>query len=258
MPQNIETATAWKVGELADRTGLTVRTLHHYDAIGLLCPSGRTESSHGSGHRLYNADDVARLQQIRSLKQLGFGLDEIRAYLSRDDFEPRQVVRLHLARVRSRLDELNRLERRLSALDDALDKAEAVSADDFLTTIEEMTMFEKHYTPEQLSQLRGRVEEVGEERIRQVQGEWVDLFARVQAAMDAGLDPTAPEVQEMARTWFGLVGEFTGGDPGIARSLRTMYQNEETVHGMDVAAMRPMSDYIGRAAKAAGIAMPGA
>ena len=133
MPRRTATAAGssavWKVGDLADRTGLTVRTLHHYDAIGLLRPSGRTESAHGSGHRLYNADDVARLQQIRSLKQLGFGLDEIRSYLSRDDYDPRQVVRLHLAQVRSRAEDLNRLEGRLSAIADALDKAEAVSAD---------------------------------------------------------------------------------------------------------------------------------
>ena len=62
----------WKVGELAARTGLTVRTLHHYDAIGLLCPSGRTGSAHGSGHRLYTGADVERLHQILCLKQLGF------------------------------------------------------------------------------------------------------------------------------------------------------------------------------------------
>jgi DNA-binding transcriptional MerR regulator len=58
------------VGELAERTRLTVRALHHYDAMGLLSPSGRTASVHGSGHRLYTASDVARLQQILSLKQL--------------------------------------------------------------------------------------------------------------------------------------------------------------------------------------------
>ena len=46
-------AQLWKVGELAKRTGLTVRTLHHYDQIGLLRPSGRTGSAHASGHRLY-------------------------------------------------------------------------------------------------------------------------------------------------------------------------------------------------------------
>src|SRR5438477_12420865 len=90
----------WKVGDLAKRTGLTVRTLHHYDAIGLLLPSGRTGSNHGSGHRLYTAADVARLQQILSLKMLGFGLEQIGEYLRRDDYDPRQVIRLHLDRVR--------------------------------------------------------------------------------------------------------------------------------------------------------------
>ena len=55
---------ALKVGELARRTGLTVRTLHHYDEIGLLRPSLHTDS----GHRLYTGRDVARLQQVLSLR----------------------------------------------------------------------------------------------------------------------------------------------------------------------------------------------
>src|SRR3954470_14933141 len=128
-------AETWKVGELAERTGLTVRTLHHYDAVGLLGPSGRTGSTHGSGHRLYTAADVARLQQILSLKQLGFGLDQIREYLARVDYDPRQVVRLHLARVREQAAELKRLGDRLAALAEALEKAEVVSADEFLSII---------------------------------------------------------------------------------------------------------------------------
>jgi DNA-binding transcriptional MerR regulator len=52
----------WKVGELAKRTGVSVRALHHYDEIGLLSPSHRSEA----GYRLYTEIDVARLQQIRS------------------------------------------------------------------------------------------------------------------------------------------------------------------------------------------------
>lgn len=50
-----------KVGELARRSGLTVRTLHHYDSIGLLKPSGRSDA----GYRLYNRDDVARCTRCR-------------------------------------------------------------------------------------------------------------------------------------------------------------------------------------------------
>ena len=51
--------SVWKVGELAKRTGLSVRTLHHYDEIGLLSPSGRTQT----GHRLYSTEDVLRLSR---------------------------------------------------------------------------------------------------------------------------------------------------------------------------------------------------
>lgn len=250
----------WKVGQLAERTGLTVRALHHYDAMGLLSPSGRTDSNHQSGHRLYTATDLARLQQVLSLKQLGFSLEEVRDYLARDDYDPREVVRLHLEQVRSRATELKRLEARLASLADALEKAEIVSADDFLTTIEEMTMIEKYYTPEQLAALQERREragEAGEEMIRQGPQQWADLQAEVQAAMDAGVAPTDPRAQELARRWYALVSAFTGGDPGLFRSLRTMYQNEETVHGMDVAAMRPGMEWIGEAARSAGISHPG-
>lgn len=250
----------WRVGELAERTGLTVRTLHHYDAIGLLSPTGRTSSAHGSGHRLYTAVDVARLQQILSLKMLGFGLDQVREYLARADYDPRQVVRLHLTRVRGQAAELKRLEDRLAALADALEKAEVVSADEFLTTIEEMTMIEKYYTPEQLDTLakrRDEAGEAGEELIRQGPQQWAEFQASLRAAMDAGIEPADPRAQELARRWFALVSGFTGGDPGLFLSLKKMYQNEDTVHGMDVAAMRPGMEWIEKAAAAAGIQLPG-
>ena len=61
------------VGALAARTGLTVRTLHHYDTIGLLSPSGRTEA----GYRLYSETDVRRLEHIVVLRSLGVSLPEI-------------------------------------------------------------------------------------------------------------------------------------------------------------------------------------
>ncbi|MBA4066005.1 MAG: MerR family transcriptional regulator [Isosphaera sp.] len=247
----------WKVGELAARTGLTVRTLHHYDAIGLLSPSARTGSAHQAGHRLYTAADVARLHQIVCLRQLGFGLEQVREYLSRAGYDPREVVRLHLADVRRRAAELADLGRRLESLDEALDRADAVSPDTFLQTIEAMVMVEKYYTPEQLKRLEERAKEVGPEAIDRAPQQWADLHADVRAAMDAGVDPADPRAQELARRWFDLVSAFTGGDPGIFKSLRTMYENEDTVAGMDVAAMRPMMEYVEKARVAAGIRHPG-
>src|SRR5580765_1430935 len=103
---------ALKVGELAQRTGLTVRTLHHYDAIGLLRPSFHTEA----GYRLYTAGDVARLQQVLSLRQLGFSLDEVRDCLDRPGFSPLEVVDLHVARLRGQLESVQKLCGRLEAL----------------------------------------------------------------------------------------------------------------------------------------------
>src|SRR5437868_9562296 len=169
----------WKVGELARRTGLTVRTLHYYDEIGLLAPSHHT----GSGHRLYTAGDVARLQQIKSLRELGFGLEQIRDCLTDPDFAPRRVIALHLARLREQVEHLGRLRRRLEALAAALDRTEAASVEEFLGVIQEMTMIEKYYTPEQLEQLKKRGEAVGAERIREVEAEWPRLIAQVKAEM---------------------------------------------------------------------------
>ena len=117
-------AEALKVGELARRTGLTIRALHHYDEIGLLRPSLHTEV----GHRLYTAADVARLQQVLSLRQLGFSLEQVRDCLDRPDFSPLEVIRLHVARLREQIEMQRGLCERLEALADCFRTAGKVSA----------------------------------------------------------------------------------------------------------------------------------
>ncbi|MFB2586826.1 helix-turn-helix domain-containing protein [Herbiconiux liukaitaii] len=67
------TATMMHIGELAERTELSLRTIRHYDEIGLLKPSGRTEG----GFRLYTEGDFSRLMLIRRMKPLGFPLEEM-------------------------------------------------------------------------------------------------------------------------------------------------------------------------------------
>jgi DNA-binding transcriptional MerR regulator len=244
---------AWKVGELASRTGLTVRTLHHYDEIGLLKPSLHTEA----GYRLYTHADVARLQQVLSLRQLGFALEEIRDCLDRPGFAPLEVIRLHVTRLREQIELRQKLCERLEALAEHFRTAEEVSADEFLYTIEVMTMIEKYYTPEQLAQLDARAKVVGQEAIDQAPQQWADLFTDVTAEMQAGTDPADPKAQELAKRWLALVTLATGGDPGIFNSLRRMYANEDNVMGTDTKAMRPMMEYILKAAAAAGIKHPG-
>jgi DNA-binding transcriptional MerR regulator len=232
------------VGELARRTGVSVRALHHYDQIGLLSPSERTEA----GYRLYGAAEIGRLQQIISLKHLGFSLGEIRACLDQPEYRLPRVLPLHATRLREQALAQLRLSERLEALARSLDLAAAdVSVENFLETMEEMNRMEKHYTPEQLDYLRKRRETVGEERIRQVEQEWPELMAQVRAEMTRGTDPKSEEVRRLAEKWQSLVREFTGGDPGIEQSLRNLYQSETTVYGMDVASMRELNEYIAKA-----------
>jgi DNA-binding transcriptional MerR regulator len=238
---------SWKVGQLARSTGLSVRTLHHYDDIGLLSPSHRTES----GHRLYAEGDVVRLQQIVSLRSLGLPLEEIRTMLDRRGVSLAQVLTLHAARLREQIQMQQRLVARLDAVATRLRSDETVSAEELIQTMEAMKMFEKYYTPEQMAELSARREAVGEERIQQVQAEWPVLIAEVQAEMDRGTDPADPRMRELARRWQGLVNEFTGGNPGIARSLQSMYEQEDEIHGMKTAHMRPMMEYVSNAMAAA-------
>jgi DNA-binding transcriptional MerR regulator len=224
---------ALKIGELAKRTGLTVRTLHHYDEIGLLKPSLHSEA----GHRLYTAGDVARLQQVLSARRLGFSLEEIRECLDRPGFSPLEVIRLHVECLRRQIELERSLCERLERLAEHFGPAGEVSADEFLRTIAEMVMIENYYTPEQMEYLKKRREEIGEERMNQAPQDWADLLAEFRAEMERGTDPSDPKVQELARRHRALIAEFTGGDAGIEQSLRRLWKEQgdklATQHGVD-------------------------
>jgi len=220
-----------------------VRTLHHYDEIGLLSPSQRT----AAGYRLYTGADVIRLQQIKSLRNLGFSLEEIRRFLSRPDVSPEHVLQLQITHLKEQIELQQRLCDRLEMMATRWRSEETVSTEEFLQVIEVTNMLDKYYTPEQREELKQRREALGDERIRQAEGEWQELMAQVQAEMDKGTDPADERVQQLARRWTELVREFTAGKPGIEKSVARVWREETTVVGIDTANMRKMMEYIGRA-----------
>ncbi|MEK8129894.1 MerR family transcriptional regulator [Paenibacillus filicis] len=94
-----------KVKEVSELVGISVRTLHHYDEIGLLVPDETTEA----GYRLYSEDNLAMLQQILFYRELGFPLKEIRDIIDSPAFDRQEALELHrrmLLEKRSRLDEM--------------------------------------------------------------------------------------------------------------------------------------------------------
>lgn len=236
----------WKVGELAKETGVSVRALHHYDEIGLLAPSGRSDA----GYRLYTAADIAHLQRIKSLHSLGFTLKEIKGLLERPDFSLQRVVALHLARLTERIELQRRLYRRLETLAAHIGARDDVSVEELIETIEVISMNERldrYYTAEQRDEIAERGRQLGPEGIRQAEAEWADLIARARAEMASGTPPSDERVRRLAETWRSLLSAFTGGNPRIQQSLNRMWQEETSIHGLDTAEMRKLAEYLGQA-----------
>ena len=241
---------ALKVGELARRTGLTVRALHHYDEIGLLRPSLYTES----GHRLYTSRDVARLQQVLSLRQLGFSLEEIRDCLNRPDFSPVELIERHLARVREQVELQRKLCERLEAIAAGLRTAGEASAEEFLQTIEVMTMIESYYTPEQMESFRKRSAEAaaaGVDLTQQGTAAWQELLAQLKVEMDSGTDPADPKVQALEKRRQALVNAFSGGDKAIEENLKRMWMEQGDKLCAQFGIDPKLMAYLGKAAEAA-------
>jgi len=212
--------SVYTVSQIARRTGITVRTLHHYEAEGLLVPARRSDA----GYRLYGRDELTKLQHIVSLKALGFSLAEIRSCLEADapslaEALVRQVDRLRNAIVRQQ-DLLSRIER----IAQRAASGESIDAETLLSSIEASTLMEKYFTPEQMQEIKRRGDELGPERIHAVEQEWPGVIAGMQAAMRLEKDPASDEVQALARRWRALVREFTGGNAGVQNSLNTMFR----------------------------------
>lgn len=119
------------MGELAAATGLTVRTLHYYEQIGLLTPSGRSPA----GHRIYDAADEVRLYRVSLLRRLGMDLAEVRRVLDDPAWDLTSAMEAHLAALDARLDATARLRSRVAS-------ALAAGGTDLLAVVEELTMLD--------------------------------------------------------------------------------------------------------------------
>jgi len=180
-----------------------------------------------------------------SLRSLGFPLDAIAEALDSERFDPRAAVDDHIERLEAQVAREQQLLQTLRALRDRL------GADDFLTAIEELTMRERYYTPEQLEQLEQRRQALGEEKIREVEAEWAEIFATLRVELDAGTDPADPKLQPIGERARELLAMFTGGDPGIQASLKKMYESEGPVKASRGMADPEVFEYLAKVRDAA-------
>jgi MerR family transcriptional regulator, thiopeptide resistance regulator len=190
---------AFTVGDLAKLTGITVRTLHHYDEIGLVVPSQRT----AAGYRLYDDEDVIRLQQVLLFRELGLPLDEI-AFAIDEAGTREELLRKHrevLVAKRSRIDSM------LSALDSALgalEKGHAMQPDDVKQMFEG---FDPSQYDEEVKERWGdtdaykesmrRTKKYGKAEWDQIQKNWGQIYGDIAALMTAGTAVSDPAVQAL-------------------------------------------------------------
>jgi MerR family transcriptional regulator, thiopeptide resistance regulator len=128
--------TGRRVGELAAATGLTVRTLHYYEEIGLLVASDRSDA----GHRLYANADVERLYRISLLRRLGLPLGEIARALDDPAWSLRAAMATQLADLDRRVEAENQLRSKIAQL--VSDATDGPLTDHLLEVMEEMTMLD--------------------------------------------------------------------------------------------------------------------
>ena len=132
------------VGKLAEHTGISIRTLHYYDEIGLLNPSLHTEG----GYRVYTSCDLVRLQHLLMLRQLGFSLAEVRERLDAPDFSLPELIRAYIARLREQIELQQGLCQRLETMLAHLCVVSEIGADKLLKTIEVMISTGNRRAPE--------------------------------------------------------------------------------------------------------------
>ena len=222
--------TLRRVGEVARIAHVSVRTLHHYDAVGLLTPSGRSDA----GYRLYTQADLERLQQVLFFRELGFALGEIRRIMLDPHFDRRRA----LTAQRSLLAEKARRARdMLTAVGEALaalEKGTQMDADDMFEAFGD---FDPAQYEDEARQRWGETDAYTESARRtatytkadwqRVKQEGDEITAAFVGALDRGLDPAGPDVQAIAgRHWDYLARWFYEPSVDLYAGLGDLYVND--------------------------------
>jgi MerR family transcriptional regulator, thiopeptide resistance regulator len=214
----------YTVRQLADMAGVSVRTLHHYDQIGLLTPGARTPA----GYRLYSSTEALRLQQILFFRELGFALEEIQRILDDPGFDQIQALRSH----RSLLEEhAGRITKLLTNIDRTIQHLTEGTMP--LTDQELYEGFSeaqiKRYQKEAAERYDPKLVEESHQRLRRMsKPEWQALKAEGEAITRQLADlmdrpPQDAEVQKTIARHFGMIGKYYTVTKEIYRGLGQLY-----------------------------------
>lgn len=245
---------SYTIGKVADLSGVTIRTLHHYDEIGLLSPSGRSEA----GYRIYEAWDLERLQRILFYRELGFTLQEIAAIVD----DPHTDAVGHLERQRGLLTErIGRLQKMVAAIDYEM---EAREMDINLTPEERLEVFgdfkpEDHAEEaeqrwgdsEAYRQSQRRVSKYTKEDWQKIKAESEEITARLAELFESGAAPESEEAMDAVEAHRQHISRwYYDCTPEIHVGLGEMYVSDERFRANYDVHAPGLSEFIRDAARA--------
>lgn len=221
----------WSVGQVAKEAGVTVRTLHHYDEIGLLSPSGRTSA----GYRRYSYDDLERLQRVLAYRRLGFGLEKIAAILDDSSVDPVDHLRRQHELLTGQIQELQQMvaavektmeARKLGISLNPQEMFEVFGDQDPAQYDEEVQ--ERWGDTEAYRQARSRTPKYTKDDWLRIKAEAAANVARFTAAFTAGTPADAPEAMDAAEEHRQHITRwFYDCSYEIHRGLGSMYVEDD-------------------------------
>ena len=226
------------VGEVAKKMGVTVRALQYYDREGLFCPSRTSEG----GRRLYSDKDIIKLHQILSLKSLGFSFDEIKTRLTAIDTPEKAVAAL--------TEQSDAIQLRINGLTKSLQEIEALKAE----VLQMQTVDFKKYADiivnlQMGNRYYGLIKHFDENMLdychkkfdKDTGAEFINKFnyitEKIEKCVSEGVAPDGERGQEVAKEFWQLITEFTGGDTSMLPQLMSLGD----------AADKRLNDFIGPA-----------
>ncbi|MBI3730674.1 MAG: MerR family transcriptional regulator [Burkholderiales bacterium] len=212
-----------KIGELASRTGLTIRTLHHYDKIGLLKPSARSEA----GYRLYDRSDIKRLHHIQALRRLDLSLAEVGDVINGAGNDLQCVIDEQISGLDQQITQSMELRDRLRELSRLLKTNNEPNLEYWLSTLEMMSLIGKYFSRDEILRLR----ELELQAQSKVDTHMPPFIQAGRVLLDQKVPPSDPRAKQLAKKWVRVMSTIMP-DPALLSKFTQMHRKEPSLQSL--------------------------
>ena len=211
-----------KIKEVADLVGISVRTLHHYDEIGLLIPEKTTEA----GYRIYSDENLENLQQILFFKELGFPLKKIKEIIDSPTFEHQEALEMQHKML---LDKKKQLEKMIVTIEKTIQHSKGEIQMSIQEKFEGFDFSSNPYEEEARNRWGNKSVDETNEKAKNMTSYDQDKFNEIYRNLGAirHLSPDSKEAQEGINEWYLFLNKMGNCSPEAFKGLGQMYVDDE-------------------------------